>query len=346
MTLDESADERRFVEIDSVLWRLNLTIAVVVAGASVLFVSRFGVGFVFFASLPLTWWTGRCGLRVHRLIGLRRWNIGLIITLIASITGGTATSGGFASPVVFFAGLIGLFAQSTFPNSVFSRVGGLVTIAMIAGIDLIRDQTIEVFDLIAAAVIAGYLPLLARELVTVEQFHRRTAVLDVLTGCLNRRSFGHHSAEIDAQARFTGASVAVISFDIDHFKVVNDDRGHAAGDQVLANLADVARRNLRQFELMFRVDGEEFVVLLPDGTPADSVSVAEHLRREIEATSVDGIRITASFGVAVGSDGVENVLARADERLYTAKNSGRNCVVGPDGTPASASAVPPAATSI
>jgi diguanylate cyclase (GGDEF)-like protein len=203
---------------------------------------------------------------------------------------------------------------------------------MIASIDIVRGQTIEPFSFIVAAVIAGYLPLIVGQLVEVEQIQRRSAVLDVLTGCLNRRSFEQRSAEIDAQARRTGAAVAVISLDIDHFKAVNDQWGHAAGDHVLENVAYVARKQLRRFELMFRLGGEEFVVVLPDTSAATAVAIAQRIRRSIEATSADGIRVTSSFGVAVGSDGIEGVLAQADERLYIAKNSGRNCVIGPDQT--------------
>ncbi len=328
----ESVDERRFVEIDTVLKRLNMTTAIVVAGAAVLFFGRFGAGFLAFASLPMLWWIGRRVFRLQRRIGLQRWNALLVVVITTSIVGGAATSGGVASPVIFFCGLVGLFSQAMFPNIRASRVGGLVAIALVACIDLVRGQSIDPFTFVAAGVLAGYLPLIARQLVEVEQIQRRSAVLDVLTGCLNRRSFEERSAEIDAQAKRTGAAVAIISFDIDHFKAVNDTWGHAAGDQVLENLAYVARKQLRRFELMFRLGGEEFVVVLPDTEAAAAMEIAERLRHSIETTSAGGIDVTSSFGVAVGSVAVEDVLAQADERLYIAKKSGRNCVVGPEQT--------------
>ncbi len=295
-----------------------------------LFLGRFGAGFLAFASVPLLWWIGRRFLRLQRRMGLRRWNAALIITITVSVVGGAATSGGLGSPVVYFTGLIGLFAQATFPNVLFSKVGGLASLTIIACIDLGRGEAIEPFGFTAAVVIAGYLPLMVRQLVQVEQIQRRSAVLDVLTGCLNRRSFEDHAAELDAQARLTGAAVAIISFDIDHFKAVNDEWGHAAGDQVLENVAYVARKQLRRFELMFRVGGEEFVVVLPDMGSAAALTVAEKLRSSIETTSAGGISVTASFGVAVGSDGIDEVLARADAWLYNAKKLGRNRVIGPD----------------
>lgn len=325
----ESVDERRFFEIDSVLKRLNMTSAIVVAAAALLFVGRFGAGFLAFASLPMLWWVGRRVLRLQHRIGLRRWNAVLIVMMITSIVGAATTSGGLDSPVIFFAGLVAMLTHAAFPNMRFSRAVGLVAIAIVACIDIVRAQSIEPFNFIAAAVIAGYLPLIVGQLVEVEQIQRRSAVLDVLTGCLNRRSFEQRSAEIDAQIRRTGASVAVISLDIDHFKAVNDEWGHAAGDQVLENVAYVARKQLRRFELMFRLGGEEFVVVLPDTEVSAAMAIAERIRRSIEATSADGIHVTASLGVEVGSDGIEGVLARADERLYAAKRSGRNCVIGP-----------------
>jgi diguanylate cyclase (GGDEF)-like protein len=328
----ESVDERRFVEIDSVLKRLNMTAAIVLAGAAALFVGRFGAVFVACASLPMLWWIGRRVLRLQRRIGLRRWNAALILITIASIVGSAAASGGLTSPVTFFCGVVGLVAQATFPKFRCSSIIGLVAIAMIVCIDVLRGQNIDPFSFVVAAVLAGYLPLIVRQLVEVEQIQRRSAVLDVLTGCLNRRSFEERSAELDAQGRRTGAAVAIISFDIDHFKAVNDNWGHAAGDQVLENVAYVARKQLRRFELMFRLGGEEFVVVLPDTEAAAAMEIAQRLRCSIEATSASGINVTSSFGVAVGTDGIEGVLAQADERLYIAKKSGRNCVIGPDRT--------------
>lgn len=352
MTTDQiaSVDERRFVEIDTVLKRLNMTNAIVVAASALLFFGRFGTGFLIFASLPMLWWIGRRVLRLQRRIGLRRWNTGLLITIFASIVGSASTSGGLTSPVVFFAGLVGMLAHATFPDFRCSRIGGLVAVAMIAFVDIVRGQSIEPFSLIAATMIAGYLPLIVQQLVEVEQIQRRSAVLDILTGCLNRRSFEERSAEIDAQARRTGAAVAIISLDIDHFKAVNDNWGHAAGDHVLENVAYVARKQLRRFELMYRLGGEEFVVVLPDTSAATALAIAQRIKHSIENTSADGIRVTSSFGVAVGSDGIEGVLAQADERLYIAKQSGRNRVVGPNHShtaqPFSRSGSPSAAASV
>jgi diguanylate cyclase (GGDEF)-like protein len=82
--------------------------------------------------------------------------------------------------------------------------------------------------------------------------------------------------------------------------------------------------------LMFRLGGEEFVVVLPGTGVSTAMAIAEQIRRRVENTLVNGIRVTLSCGVAVGPEGVEGLLAKADERLYLAKESGRNCVIGPD----------------
>lgn len=326
----ESVDERRSVEIDSVMKQLNLAIAIVVAAASLMFYGRFGPGFLVFALVPSTWWLGRLVFKVEQRIGLRRWTAGLIVVIFTSIVGGSVMSGGLESPVIFFSGLIGLYSKATFPNARYAGYFGLSALAVIASVDVGLERSLDLFTLVAAALIAAYLPLIVEQLVVVEQIQRRSAVLDVLTGCLNRRSFEERSAEIDAQAARTGAAVAVISLDIDHFKSVNDRWGHAAGDQVLENVAYVARKELRKFELMFRLGGEEFVVVLPGTEASVAMEIAERLRSSIEATSAKGISVTSSFGVAVGSCSLESILAEADERLYRAKHSGRNCVIGPD----------------
>lgn len=331
----EIIDEGRFVEVDTVLKRLNMKFSMMVSGAAALFVGRFGLEFLVCASLPLLWWIGRRVLRLQHRIGLRRWNIVLMLLLLTSTASGAALTGGVRSPAIYFAGIAAMLMQATFPEWLLSRFSGVGVVAIVGVTDVLRGHPVGMFELLTATVIAGYLPRSTRQLVEVEQVQRRSAAIDTLTGCLNRRSFGQRSAEIDAECRRTGAAVAVISLDVDHFKAVNDRWGHATGDHVLQRLAYTAREQLRQFEPMFRVGGEEFVVLLSDTDAADAVEVAERIRHSIETMSVDGISVTSSFGVAVGAEGVEVVLAKADERLYAAKASGRNRVIGPDRAPVS-----------
>jgi two-component system cell cycle response regulator len=128
-------------------------------------------------------------------------------------------------------------------------------------------------------------------------------------------------------------------FDVDHFKAVNDQFGHPGGDDALRQLADRALRGVRSIDLVARLGGEEFVVVMPETSLPAATMVAERLRRAvagepffIHATS-ERQPITISIGVAVAQSGdtVDTLLQRADDALYQAKNGGRNRVVAQDG---------------
>ncbi|MDI3491951.1 MAG: diguanylate cyclase [Thauera sp.] len=158
---------------------------------------------------------------------------------------------------------------------------------------------------------------------------------DALTGVANRRHFLERlQAELGRVGRHaTQASLLMI--DLDHFKRVNDTYGHATGDEVLRNLAALARQTLRQSDVIGRVGGEEFAALLPDDDAASAVQTAERLRKALETHPVitaDGVQVmvTASIGVTrlrATDEKPEAPLGRADEALYLAKNQGRNRVV-------------------
>ena len=124
--------------------------------------------------------------------------------------------------------------------------------------------------------------------------------------------------------------MALISFDIDHFKRVNDTRGHQIGDDVLMRISDIARSQARASDLIGRMGGEEFVWLLPGAGPEEARMAAERLRQAIEQESADGglPQVTASIGYALWREGDEAsaLLARVDKALYEAKQAGRNTV--------------------
>ena len=162
----------------------------------------------------------------------------------------------------------------------------------------------------------------------------RLAETDALTGLPNRRYFLETAnLEVERVRRF-GTVASLIMIDLDLFKAVNDTYGHAAGDEALRCLASIGRRSLRQIDMVARLGGEEFVVILPGTSEVGAVAAAEKLRRAISKTSVSAgarqFNISASFGVAqVRADDrdVEACLARADTALYAAKQTGRNCVM-------------------
>ena len=161
------------------------------------------------------------------------------------------------------------------------------------------------------------------------------AIRDPLTGLLNRGYFDTIFAYEIERARRYAHRFAVVMVDADHFKRINDTRGHAAGDAVLKLLARTLRQNLRDSDIVVRFGGEEFVLLLNETDLEAAVAKAETLRLTVEGLSVgspgaDPIRFTISAGIAVYPDDgtVSHVLlTRADQRLLMAKQGGRNRVV-------------------
>jgi diguanylate cyclase (GGDEF)-like protein len=159
--------------------------------------------------------------------------------------------------------------------------------------------------------------------------HRSNSTLDQLTGLLNRRSLEQRLAEVSQQAAMTGQPVSFVTADLDHFKRVNDKWGHAVGDLVLAQTADAMRSVLRTFELLYRIGGEEFLLVLPGADEREALRIAESLRVAVEQAEPGGLHVTCSFGVAT-SHGARVTFASlqkaADHGLYCAKRAGRNRV--------------------
>jgi diguanylate cyclase (GGDEF)-like protein len=168
---------------------------------------------------------------------------------------------------------------------------------------------------------------------------RLLAISDPLTGLNNRRHFFELAeAEIGRALRYS-RPLALMMFDIDFFKHVNDTYGHTAGDAVLKMVADAASMTMRSTDISARYGGEEFVVLLPETEVGVAASAAERLRERIETATVQvgeqPIKVTASFGVnghlaRAASEAPEKVLLdfvdKADQALYAAKDAGRNRV--------------------
>lgn len=159
--------------------------------------------------------------------------------------------------------------------------------------------------------------------------HRGQALLDPLTGMLNRNALDTRVAELAEQARVTGQPIALIMGDLDRFKSINDERGHAMGDAVLRAVGERIRAHLRAYDLAYRLGGEEFLIVLPGSDSAGARVVAERLRRAIEGDLSTGLPYTMSFGVGsstVGAFDFKSLLEETDGALYAAKAEGRNCV--------------------
>ncbi|MEQ8666794.1 MAG: GGDEF domain-containing protein [Rhodospirillales bacterium] len=159
---------------------------------------------------------------------------------------------------------------------------------------------------------------------------------DPLTGAFNRRSFDSAARAEFSRARRHGGTLSVMALDIDNFKKLNDTFGHATGDDVIRTLAAICQDRLRESDIFARTGGEEFSILLPSTTSEEAMIAAEKLRDMLANTQIPvrqsdtPVRFTVSFGVAAyedGDDSIEDLLHRADMRLYEAKRLGRNRVV-------------------
>jgi diguanylate cyclase (GGDEF)-like protein len=232
-----------------------------------------------------------------------------VVTLPARFTGRGVIAGVVLTVVVILAATIGVdpsgYADDpTYVNAALATLGGLASVSY--------------------------------ALMRSERQQRSDAILDPLTGLLNRKALMDRFAELGEQAALTDGWVSLVACDLDHFKAVNDEHGHERGDAVLKDAAYVIRRTLRSFELVYRMGGEEFLIVLPGADLADARLLAERVREAVAEASAGGLAVTVSAGVASaqGADVVfEPLFRRADEALYRAKSDGRNCVVALDADP-------------
>lgn len=177
---------------------------------------------------------------------------------------------------------------------------------------------------------------LAATAIAKSRLYERTQVLavtDELTGLFNRRGFFDLGQREFERARRFGRPVAAILIDVDHFKAVNDDYGHAAGNVVLADMASLCRAEIRDVDLLGRYGGEEFVLLLPETTEIGGDQAAERLRGAVAGHRFQSgrgeLQLTISLGLAILADSdqtLAELIDRADQALYQAKRSGRNRV--------------------
>ena len=160
------------------------------------------------------------------------------------------------------------------------------------------------------------------------------AMTDFLTGLFNRRFFIQRSTDEVKRAKRNAEPLALLMLDFDEFKKVNDTFGHETGDLVLQQVASVMSTSLREIDILGRMGGEEFAVLLPNTSLEEALLLAERVRQSIENISFEKskglLKITASIGVAAFTDemsDIDDLIRNADNALYQAKANGRNCVV-------------------
>jgi diguanylate cyclase (GGDEF)-like protein len=162
----------------------------------------------------------------------------------------------------------------------------------------------------------------------------RLATIDMLSQALNRYAFFERGMLEIARTRRNQSNLALLMIDIDHFKQVNDSYGHLIGDQVIARLATICRSHIRTNDLLGRIGGEEFAILLSETDAAAAAQVGERLRMLVAANTLplapNPVRFTISIGVAMLEDrawSLQDLIAHADACLYVAKRTGRNRLI-------------------
>lgn len=231
--------------------------------------------------------------------------------------------------IIFIAGLVatlsllaGKVAQGNLVFTGVQSVAGILVAAYLGYRDKLRQREEYATSRISQ--------LLAEKLA-------KLATTDSLTGIANRREFFHAATKEISRAQRNDRPLSVLIFDIDHFKNINDQYGHAAGDEALINIVATCNKALREIDTIGRIGGEEFGILLPETELRAAASVAERLRQSMKVIRPGGSAttgtVTMSIGVAqwrASHEDFEELMARADGALYEAKRNGRNQVVTAD----------------
>lgn len=333
---------RGFVDND----RLRRNVLLVMMGGTVVFglffiyhnlkrglvsVALIEVVFVIFAAwmMPLTWRAQKLN-RITRIFVLP-WSVAMIAIVL--IPGAALTV--FIWPLLLPLVLHFLLG---------SRTGLLLSLAGYAAAALAAWRRFGLPDSPEEMVVAGNMGIAAvvslllahvyeRSREISEERLRDLATTDSLTGLGNRLRLDDAFDHLRARARREGMPLTALMLDLDHFKNVNDRHGHATGDRVLRALAELLRTRIRRSDLAFRLGGEEFLILLPDTRLDAARSLAEELRRSVEQHHVEvagrPLQLSTSVGVAEmdPADGLDDLLAAADRRLYRAKELGRNRII-------------------
>ncbi len=260
---------------------------------------------------------------------------------------GVLGTGGLHSPLLAFLTIPVLMLAARFRLGVVvvgvaSALG--LTAAVCVGAEVLGQAPPAPAFVEAASFLAvlASLVAVALTLMSAEIASRGEAVVDQLTGLFNRKALHGRFTEAAAQARMIGAPVSLIICDLDHFKRVNDEYGHDRGDVVLREVAYRMRRTLRVFDLVYRLGGEEFLVLLPGQDEEAAASVAERLVEGMRCEPVADLAITMSAGVATLTPDLldfDDLLKAADLALYAAKRAGRDRVCAASDVPHAASSL-------
>ncbi|MBI5104991.1 MAG: GGDEF domain-containing protein [Solirubrobacterales bacterium] len=239
-------------------------------------------------------------------------------------------SGGASSIFVMWLAVPTVTLAARFPHAGL-RAGMALTALLMIGATVGTDPGLvadEPYRLVAPLSALIGIAALSRPLMASDLEHRAGASTDALTGLANRASLEREAPAILDEARRTGASVAVVIGDLDHFKQVNDRFGHDRGDAVLRDAAEAMRKVMRSIDRLYRLGGEEFLVLLPGADVHAAEDVGERLRRAVEECRPGGLDASITVGVSagVGHEQLAPLYHLADQALYEGKRAGRNRV--------------------
>jgi len=244
------------------------------------------------------------------------------------------TTGGAASPVLMWFALPAVTLGVRFePRGMVIGTAYILALLLIGTYGLDPATASEHHQqVIAAIALVLSTVVLSGALVESDRAHRRRSTLDPLTGLFNRNALEQRLGELDGMptSEAEGLSHALLLCDLDHFKRINDRLGHAAGDAVLQDVAYTMRATLRAGDSIYRVGGEEILVVLPGAGEAGAVEIAERLRGAVRERRPIGVPVTLSIGVAVSGPGpvdTDELVSCADAALYSAKAAGRDRVM-------------------
>jgi len=330
-------ERTRFIDLHRRLLRANsaiLGMLVVLIAVALPFVTGL------FALLPAAAGMvlfGAVQLYATRFARPELWVFSALLGAEGMIVFAVAISGGALTPAMALLCWPVMGMVGRFPHRV-ARLGTLHALVLAAGTILVADPGILTTNplsltlLLAALVSVHAVGTVLRD---SDVENRSAAILDPLTGMLNRAALATRTPEIELQSGLTGEPVAVVVADLDHFKEINDTHGHPVGDAVLQEVGYRLRKELRAYDLAYRIGGEEFVILLLGGTESATTATAHQLREAVAAEPIAGLAITISLGIAASRPGSsfdwEDVFARADAALYRAKADGRNRVAADHG---------------
>jgi diguanylate cyclase (GGDEF)-like protein len=323
-------DRRRAVDTSDRVRKARVGVALLTGLAAILLVPSLGWLPLLFFAIQFAYLAG-LDRRMERSRHPEIQAAAGMFTTAVAITAAIAVTGGPKSPILPLLALPVAMIAARFRHQVVLSgvIGGAIAILAVGfAVDPSYLVNHPADSLIAIIVMTGA-SAIATAIQGAEVQHRQDSVIDPLTGTLNRKALDSRFPEIEQQARQSGGPVSMLELDLDYFKRVNDFLGHERGDAVLRDMAYEVRKSLRTFELLYRIGGEEFLLVLP-GTPmAEALEIAERVRRLVLGCRPAGVEITVSVGVAQASGAdVEftSLYSHADEALYEAKRNGRNQV--------------------